>query len=97
MAVSIYYKKKFWSAGNSLGYLIINTTAEHITDPSIRKHLQEIDEFNLGILSFDDMTEPEKVLIRKTIQTKVIPQLKAAHPSGDILKLLDELAAILSQ
>lgn len=97
MAVSIYYKKTFWGAGSSLGYLVINTTADFITEPSLKKQLQEIDEYNLGVLSLDDITEPNRSLIRETILEKAIPQIKASHRSAEVLKLLDDLAMILSK
>lgn len=97
MAVSIYYNTNFWGASSSLGYLVINSTAEFITDPDLKKQLQEIDEHNLGVLSLDDMTEPNKRLVRKTILEKAIPHIKATHHSTEIHKSLDELAIILSK
>jgi hypothetical protein len=99
MAVSIYYKNKFWSAGNSLGYLIITTTAGHIADARLKKLLQEIDENNLGNLSLDDLNEREMILVRDTILHKTIPTIKgiASVASDEVDALLDDLADNLTE
>jgi hypothetical protein len=96
MAVSIYYNKMFWGAGNSLGYLIINTTADFITDPNLKKHLQEIDKHNLGALSLDDLNKHDKNLIRNAILQKTIPKIKKDILSDEVHNSLDDLAKNLS-
>ena len=96
MAVSIYYNKLFWGAGNPLCYIVISTTADFTSEQNLKKLLLEIDEQNLGVLSLDDLDENEKNIIRNTILQKTIPKIKRETLPDEVHSSLDDLAKILS-
>lgn len=64
---------KVWSVNSSAYHWVLDYLIEHITDPDIKRQLQEIDENNLGWLDLGDFAEPHRSEILLMLTDQIVP------------------------
>lgn len=87
-----------WSTSSSIFYWTLDALADRASEP-LAEILREISEYNLGMLSLDDLT-PEQRTELVGLVAELPTTARAELPQSDgrdaILAQLDELAALLS-
>lgn len=89
-----------WSVNSSAYHWVLDYLIEHVTNPDVKRQLQEIDDNNLGWVGLTDFAEPHRSEMLHMLADQIVPdaerRLFPGNPdrekSIDVFRELRDLA-----